>query len=166
MSTELRLDELLRRIDVYGRLAYGGQVAAAMAMLAAPAIFIVASILPFVLWDENRGEALFLWLGGWLLAVLTEAGGIALGFFCWRWSGDWITEWPGYAVGFAIAAIANAVLAYLLTSTPIPIPASFALAIGTAFAVGFVIAGNLAGTKVLAEQRERRLRHRELARRR
>ena len=123
MSSELRLDEVLRRIDVYGRLAFGGQVAAAMAMLAAPAIFVVACILPFALWDDNRGEALFFWLGGWVLAVLTEAGGIAFGVFCWRWSGDWITEWPGYAVGFAIAGAANLVLAYLLTSTPATSPA-------------------------------------------
>ena len=166
MTSELRLDEVLRRIDVYGRLAFGGQVAAAMAMLAAPAIFVVACILPFVLWDDNRGQALFFWLGGWVLAVLTEAGGIAFGVFCWRWSGDWITEWPGYAVGFAIAGAANLVLAYLLTSTPVPVPASFAMAIGAAFAAGFVIAGNLAGTKVLAEQREQRQRERELARRR
>jgi len=166
MSSELRLDEVLRRIDVYGRLAFGGQVAAAMAMLAAPAIFVVASILPFVLWDDNRGEALFFWLGGWVLAVLTGAGGVALGVFCWRWSGDWITEWPGYAVGFAIAGAANTLLAYLLTSTPSPVPASFAIAIGAAFTVGFVIAGNLAGTKVLAEQREQRQREREIARRR
>ncbi|MBI5288900.1 MAG: hypothetical protein HY873_08000 [Chloroflexi bacterium] len=166
MSSELRLDEVLRRIDVYGRLAFGGQVVAAMGMLAAPAIFVVACILPFALWDDNRGEALFFWLGGWVLAVLTEAGGIALGVFCWRWSGDWITEWPGYAVGFAIAGAANALLAYLLTSTPSPVPASFAIAIGAAFAAGFVIAGNLAGTKVLADQREQRQREREIARRR
>ena len=104
------------------------------------------------------------WLGGWALAIATTAGGIALAVFCWRWSGDWITEWPGYAVGFGIASIANLVLAYMLTSTPVPIPLSFAITIGLAFAVGCLVAGNLAGTQVLEEQREAR--QRSLARRR
>ena len=164
MTSDLRLDEVLRRIDVYGRLAFGGQVVAAMAMLAGPAIFVVACILPFVLWNDNRGQALFYWLGGWVLAVATEAAGVAFGLFCWRWSGDWITEWPGYAAGFAIAGVANAALAYMLTTTPIPVPASFAIAMGIAFAIGCVIAGNLAGAHVLSEQREQR--QREIASRR
>ncbi len=164
MTSDLRLDEVLRRIDVYGRLAFGGQVVAAMAMLAGPAIFVVACILPFVLWDDNRSQALVYWLGGWALAIATGAAGVGLGFFCWRWSGDWITEWPGYAVGFAIAAAANIALAYMLTSTPIPVPASFAIAMGLAFAIGCVTAGNLAGAHVLSEQREQR--QREIASRR
>ena len=164
MTSDLRLDEVLRRIDVYGRLAFGGQVVAAMMILAGPILFIVATIIPFYLWDDDRPEALLYWLGGWALGLATLAGGIALGVFCWRWSGDWITEWGGYAVGLAIALVANALLAYLLTSTPVPIPVSFAIAIGLAFAVGCLVAGNLAGTKVLEEQREAR--QRTLARRR
>jgi hypothetical protein len=63
-----------------------------------------------------------------------------------------------------IAIVADLVLAYLLTSTPIPVPASFAITIGLAFAIGCVVAGNLAGTRVLEEQREAR--QRSLARRR
>ena len=135
-----------------------------MAMLAGPIIFVTAIALLFVLWDDNRGEALFYGLGGMALAVATTVAGVAFAFFCWRWSGDWITEWPGYALGFAIAAIANAVLAFMLTSTPIPVPLSFALAMGTAFAIAFVIAGNLAGTQVIPMQRAER--QRSIARRR
>lgn len=155
---------MLRRIDVYGRLAYGGQVVSAMAMFAGPAIFITACILPFALWDDNRGEALFYWLGGWVLAIATGAAGVGFAFFCWRWSGDWITEWPGYALGFAVAGIADLGLAYMLTSTPIPVPVSFALAIGLSFALAVVVAGNLAGAKVISSQREER--QRSAARRR
>jgi hypothetical protein len=164
MTSDLHLDEVLRRIDVYGRLAFGGQVVAAMMIVAGPVLFVVASIIPFYLWNDDRAEALFYWLGGWALAIATIAAGIALGLFCWRWSGDWITEWPGYAVGLGIALVADLMLAYMLTSTPIPVPASFAIAIGLAFAIGCVVAGNLAGTKVLEEQREAR--QRSLARRR
>jgi hypothetical protein len=163
-SNDLRLDEVLRRIDVYGRLAYGGQVVAAMTMVAAPAILVTAVALLVTVWNDNHGEALFYGLGGIVLAVAAEGGGAAFAFFCWRWSGDWITEWPGYAVGFGIAGIANLALAYMLTSTPIPVPGSFAIAIGAAFAFACLIAGNLAGTHVLSMQREER--QRSLARRR
>lgn len=157
-SDDLRLDEVLKRIDVYGRLAYGGQCVAAMAMIAAPVLFIEATVAPFVLWDDNRAEALTFWLGGWAVAAGVEAGAIALAVFCWRWSGDWITEWPGYAVGVGIGIVANGALAFMLTSTPVPVIASFGITIGAAFLAGFIVAGNLGGTKVLVEQRERRMR--------
>jgi hypothetical protein len=91
---------------------------------------------------------------------------VAFAVFCWRWSGDWITEWPGYAVGMGIAAVADAVLAYMLTSTSVPVPASFAITVAAAFGVGCAVAGHLGGMRVLPDQREARERQRELARRR
>lgn len=165
MNGELRFDTVMKRIDVYGRLAFGGQCVAAMAILAAPVLFVTASVLPFYLWDDERGRALLYWLGGWLLAVATGGAGVAVGVIAWRWSGDWITEWPGYAVGFGIAAVADAVLAYLLTSTDIPYYASFLMMIAAAFVAGMLVAGNLAGTRVLDEQ-QRAQRPRPVARRR
>ena len=102
--------------------------------------------------------------GGWALAVAIGAAGVAFGAFCWRWSGDWITEWPGYAVGFGFGAIADAVVAYLLIATAVPIPLSFAIATAAVFAAGFLVAGHLGGMRVLPEQREER--QRALARRR
>ncbi len=158
MTGDLRLDSVMKSIDVYGRLAFGGQCAAAMAMLAGPLIFITATILPFALWDDNRAQALSLWLGGWLLAAGVTAAAVAFAVLCWRWSGDWITEWPGYAVAFGIAGVANAVLAYMLTSTPVPVYVSFAATMGAAALAGIIVAGNLAGTKVLSETRLQRQR--------
>lgn len=164
MTSDIRLDEVLRRIDVYGRLAFGAQVVAAMGLIAGPILLVTSIIACIVVWDDNRGEALFFGIAGALSAIGAFVGSIALEVVAWRWSGDWITEWGGYAVGAAIAIVANALLAYLLTSTPIPIPLSFALCIGAAFTVGVVVAGNLAGTHVLSEQREER--QRALAKRR
>lgn len=146
----------MKSIDVYGRLAFGGQCVAAMAMLAGPLLFVTCAIVPFYVWDDNQAQALLYWLGGWAIAAGAIAGGIALGVFCWRWSGDWITEWPGYAVGFSIAGVAIAVLAWLLTSTPVPIYVSFAATMTGAFAAGILVAGNLAGMQVLSETRQGR----------
>ncbi len=164
MSNELRIDAVLKSIDVYGRLAFGGQCVAAMAMIAAPLLLLTASILPFAVWGDNHREAIAVWLGGWVLALAVGAAGVGFGVFCWRWSGDWITEWPGYAVAFGFAGLGNAGLGYMLTSTPIPIYLSFAIAMSAVFVAGLLVAGHLGGMRVLPEQREQR--ERELASRR
>ena len=117
---ELRLDDVMKKIDVYGRVAFGAQCAAAMAMIAGPLVFVGACVLPFLLWGDDHGEAIVAWIAGWALGIGTGAGGLGIAVFAWRWSGDWITEWPGYAVGFGIAAAADALLAYLLFSTDVP----------------------------------------------
>lgn len=163
-ANDLRLDEVLQRIDVYGRLAFGGQCVAAMAILAAPVLFVTCAIIPFHMWGEDRGDALVYWLGGWALSLAVEASGIAFAVFCWRWSGDWITEWPGYAVGFSFAAAGLGVLAWMLTSTPVPVPLSFAATMAAVFVAGLLVAGHLGGARVLPEQRQER--QRVLARRR
>jgi len=164
MGSDLRLDVVMKTIDVYGRLAFGGQCIAAMAMVAGPLLLVTCSIVPFYVWDDNRVEALTYWLGGWALAVGVTLAGAAFGAFCWRWSGDWITDWPGYVVGFGIAGVANGVLAYMLTSTPVPVYLSFVAAMAAAFAAGALVAGHLGGMQVLAETRQQR--QRAVARRR
>jgi hypothetical protein len=151
---EMSIEQVMRSIDLPGRLAFGGQVVASMAMIAGPLLFITCSIVPWFLWDGHRGEAIATWLGGWALAAGLTAGGVAFAVFCWRWSGDWITEWPGYATCFGIAGIALLVLAYMLTSTPVPIPLSVAVTTGAAFGAGLLVAGHLAGTRVLDETRQ------------
>ena len=160
MNGELRFDSMMKSIDLYGRLAFGGQCVAAMAIIAAPLIFITACVVPFYVWHDDRGEALLLWLGGWGFALAIGAAGVGLGIFCWRWSGDWITEWPGYAVGFAFAAIANAATAYMLVETDVPPYAAFLITISALFVAGFLVAGHLGGAGLLPQQR------RALARRR
>ena len=152
-ATDLTLEKVLKKIDVYGRLAFGGQIVGVMAMLAGVALFITASIVPFFVWDDNRGEAMFYWLGGWATGIGLVANGLAFVLFCWRWSGDWITEWPGYAVCFAVALVALACVAYMMMSTPIPVYVSIAAGTVAAFLIGFAIAGHLAGTQVVEETR-------------
>ena len=156
MNGELRFDVVMKRIDVYSRLAYGGQCVAAMALIAAPILLIAASIAPWMIWGEDHRKALSICLSGIAAAIVVGLLGGAVGVFCWRWSGDWITEWPGYAVAFAFAAVANGIVAYMLTSTDVPIPLSFALAMAALFLAGFLVAGHLGGMRVLPEQREGR----------
>ena len=152
--TDISIEQVMRSIDVLGRLAFAGQCVAAMAMIAGPLLFITCAIVPWFLWGDHRGEAIATWLVGWASAIGIGAGGAALAVFCWRWSGDWITEWPGYATGIGIAVVALLILTYMLTSTPMPIPASVAVTTGAAFGAGFLVAGHLAGTRVLDETRQ------------
>jgi hypothetical protein len=110
-----------------------------------------------LLWSDSRDEALLFWLGGWALAVGVAVAALVLGVFAWRWSGDWITEWPGYAVGFSFALVGDAAIAFMLTSTPIPVPASFAIGMGVVFVLACLVANHLGGARVLPQQRRRAL---------
>src|SRR2546423_13181276 len=92
MNSELRLDSLMKSIDVFGRLAFGGQCIAAMALIAAPPIFVTACVVPFVVRHDNHGEALLLWLCGRAPAVARGAGGIRSGAVLWRWAGAGVTQ--------------------------------------------------------------------------
>jgi hypothetical protein len=166
MGSELRFEQMMKSVDVYGRLAFGAQCVAAMAIVAGPCLLVTFSVLPFYVWDGDHGRAALAMLGGWALAVLVTLLGVALGVFAWRWSGDWITEWYGYAIGFAIAIIADGVLAFMLTSTPVPVYASFLSTAAAAFVVGALVANRLGGSRVLTEQFEQRAHARTLARRR
>lgn len=166
MSSEVRFEQVMRSIDVYGRLAFGAQCVAAMAILAGPLLLITATIWPYYHWDDEHGRALLAMVAGWALAFAVTAAGLGLGFAAWRWNGDWITEWYGYAVGFGIAGVANATLALLLTSTPVPVYLSFIAAIAASFVAGALVANRLGGSRVLDRQVKERNAQRELARRR
>jgi hypothetical protein len=163
---ELRLDVVMKRIDVYGRLAFGGQCAAAMAMIAGPIVLVAAFIVPFVVWQDDVGTAMIWVVAGVAMGVGVTAGGLGVALFAWRWSGDWITEWPGYAVGFGIAAMADALLAYLYFRTDVPGLLALVITVAAAFGIGCLVAGHLGGMRLLPEQREQRLQRRSAAARR
>jgi hypothetical protein len=166
MSSEVRFEQVMRSIDVYGRLAFGAQCVAAMAMLAGPLLLVTASVWPYYYWDDAHTRAVLVMLAGWVLAVAVTAVGLGLGFAAWRWNGDWITEWYGYAVAFGIAGVANTALGLMLTSTPVPVYLSFTVAIAAAFVAGALVANRLGGSRVLDRQLEERNAQRALARRR
>ena len=163
---ELRLDDVMKKIDVYGRVAFGAQCAAAMAMIAGPLVFVAAFIVPFVVWQDDVGPALVWLVAGIALGIGVAAGGFGVALFAWRWSGDWITEWPGYAVGFSIAAIADLLLAYFFFRTDVPGLLSLVITVAAAFGVGCLVAGHLGGMRVLPAQREQRHGRRSMAARR
>lgn len=163
---ELRLDDVMKKIDVYGRVAFGAQCAAAMAMIAGPVVLVAAFIVPFVVWHDEVGSALLWMIAGVAMGIGVTAGGLGTAVFAWRWSGDWITEWPGYAVGFGIAAVADLLLVYLFFRTDVPGLLALVITMAAAFGVGCVVAGRLGGMRLLPEQREQRLQHRRPAARR
>jgi hypothetical protein len=141
---------------VYGRLAFGGQCVAAMAMIAGPVLFITACIVPFAVWGDDRGGAAVL---ARRLGAGDRGGAAASRSARSPGAGRATGSLNGrYAVGFGIAGVATAVLAYMLTSTPVPVYASFAAMMAAAFVAGCLVAGHLGGMRVLPEQREQRQR--------
>ena len=155
---------MIRRIDPIGRVAYGALCISGMATLALPLLLVagVAGGIVFAL-DGEWLKALAFWLLSWAGAVFAAALSLAIFFTAWPLASDWITEWPGYAMGYAVAGVGLALMALLVFVAPVPIYAAVIGPLAATFAVGFGIAGRLPGLRAPSarpRQRARALRRR------
>ena len=145
----------MKSIDVYGRLAFGGQCVAAMAMIAgaAAARHGVHRPVRHLGRQPRRGaRGLARRLG--CSASASRAAGVALGVFCWRWSGDWITEWPGYAVALRHRRRRRRRRSPTCSRRrPSRSTRRSPSRSAAAFVAGLLVAGHLGGMRVLPEQR-------------
>ncbi len=113
---------MIRRIDPLGRASYGVLCIGGMAALSLPVLLVVGVVAGVVYaLDGHEGKAVVVWLGSWGAAALAVALFLAISYVFWPLASDWIMEWPGYAVGFAIAAAALVLMAFLLFVAPVPI---------------------------------------------
>jgi hypothetical protein len=136
----------LRKIDFVGRAAFGSLCVAAMAALAAPLLFgtgVVRLMIELAVGDSS--SAIAWWLGAWSAAL--AAGGLFLLLFytAWPLASDWIIEWPGYVVGFAIAGACLVILSLMVFPLSVPWFLAVPLSALAAFGLGFLLAGTLAG---------------------
>ena len=155
---------MIRRIDPIGRIAYGALCISGMSGLAVPLLLVAGPITGLVYAIDGAG------LKGLTVALLAVAfaalaAGLFFGIFfaAWPLASDWITEWPGYATGFAIGGGGLALMALLVFVGPLPLYAAVIAPLAATFAVGFGIAGRLAGLGAPAAQP--RVRARALRRR-
>ncbi len=155
---------MIRRIDPIGRIAYGALCISGMSGLAVPLLLVAGPITGLVYAIDGDG------LKGLTVALLAVAfaalaAGLFFGIFfaAWPLASDWITEWPGYATGFAIGGGGLALMTLLVFVGPLPLYAAVIAPLAATFAVGFGIAGRLAGLGAPAAQP--RVRARALRRR-
>ena len=155
---------MIRRIDPIGRIAYGALCISGMSGLAVPLLLVVGPIAGLIYVIDGDG------LKGLAVALLAVAfAALAVGLFfgiffaAWPLASDWITEWPGYATGFAIGGGGLALMALLVFVGPLPLYVAVIAPLAATFAVGFGIAGRLAGLGAPAAQP--RVRARALRRR-
>ena len=137
---------MIRRIDPVGRLAYGVLCIDGMAALAFPLLVVIGPIAGVVFAIDGDGsKGLAVWLLSWACALFTAALFFAIFFTMWPLASDWVTEWGGYALGFAIAAVGLAIMAILVFLVPMPLYLAVILPLAATFVAGFAVAGRLAG---------------------
>ena len=144
---------MIRRVDPVGRLAYGVLCIAGMASLAFPLLLVISAIAGSVIAiDGDLTKGLFVWLLGWGCAVFAAVLFFAIFFTMWPLAADWVTEWGGYALGYAIAGAGLGVMAVLVFLIDMPLYLAVISPLAAAFATGFAVAGRLAGLGAPAAQ--------------
>ena len=139
---------MIRRIDPIGRASYGALCIGGMAALSLPVLLVVGVVAGVIsALDGHAGKAVLLWLGSWGAAALAVALFLLISYIFWPLAADWIMEWPGYAVGLAIAAAALVLMALLIFVAPVPLYVAIIVPLGSSFVTGSGIAGRLAGLK-------------------
>ena len=137
---------MIGRIDPIGRIAYGVLCIDAMAALAFPLLLVIGPIAGAVFAiDGDVSKGLAVWLLSWACALFTGGLFLAIFFTMWPLASDWVTEWGGYALGFAIATAGLAIMALLVFLVPMPLYLAVISPLAATFATGFLVAGRLAG---------------------
>ena len=143
---------MIGRIDLVGRVAFGGLCIAGMAGVAIPVLVLAGAIGGIMyLADDNGMKALAVWLGAWGAAAF--AGGLlaAISYAAWPLAADWITEWQGYAAAFAIGAAGLGLMALLLFALTMPLHLAIIVPLAAAFCGGFAVAGLRPGARVTTQ---------------
>ena len=155
---------MIRRIDPIGRVAYGVLCIAGMAALALPVLLVVGVVAGIVFATDGDGmKGLAVWLLSWAAATFAAMLFLAIFYTAWPLASDWIMEWPGYATGFVVAGVGLALMALLVFLVPVPLYLAILVPLTATFAVGWGIAGRLAGLRAPAARP--RVRARALRRR-
>ncbi len=137
---------MIHRIDPIGRTAYGALCIAGMSALAVPLLLVAGPIAGLMYaFDGDMVKGLTVALLAVAFAVFAAALFLAIFFTAWPLASDWITEWPGYATGFTVGGGGLALMALLVFVGPLPLYAAVIAPLAATFAVGFGIAGRLAG---------------------
>lgn len=139
----------LLHLQPLARAAYGVQVVAAMYFFGGLALLVLAvwAGIKVSVGDGDVLRGLALWIGGWAIGLATAAASAGTALFAWRYSGDWVTEWPGYVTGVVAALAGLGLLFWLVFGTDLPRIASALIPAGALFLFGFAVADRLGGQR-------------------
>ena len=152
---------MIRRIDPLSRAAFGGLCIAAMSLEAIPVLLVVGVLGGLgILLVGNIDRALWVWLGSWAAAGFATLLFVAIAYVFWPLASDWITEWPGYVMGFVIGGVGLAFMALVVFVTDWPLAIELSIPFAITFLVGFGLPGwflglRSPGLQTLDHRRER-----------
>ena len=152
---------MIRRIDPLSRAAFGGLCIAAMSLEAIPVLLVVGVLGGLgILLVGNVDRALWVWLGSWAAAGFAGFLFLAIAYVFWPLASDWITEWQGYVMGFAIGGAGLAFMALVVFVTDWPLAIELIIPFLTTFLIGFLLPGwflglRSPGLQTLDHRRER-----------
>ncbi len=139
---------MIGRIDVLSRAALGLLCIGGMAGLALPVLVAAGAIGGIVFAAQgDPAKGLIVWLAAWAAAAFAVALFVAIVYAAWPLASDWITEWPGYAMGFGSGGAGLALMAALVFLAPLPLYAAIALPLGATFVAGFAVPGRFLGLR-------------------
>jgi hypothetical protein len=148
---------VIRSIDPLGRAAYGVICITGMAGVAVPVLATAGVVAGITFWlDGEGGRALAVWLLSWAAAAFAALMFLVGAYIGWPFASDWITEWHGYAGGFATGGVGLALMALLVFATPVPLYLAVIVPLAAAFMAGFGVAGWLPGARTEAGKRRAR----------
>lgn len=131
-------------VPLVSRVVYGVLCIAGMAALAFP-VLVVAGIVGVII--HEGGKAIAVWLLSWAAAVFAVVLFLVIAYTAWPRASDWIVEWQGYALGFAIGGAGLALMALLVFATPLPLYVAVIVPLAATFLVGFAVPGRLLGLR-------------------
>jgi hypothetical protein len=139
---------VIARIDLVGRAAFGLLCIGGMAGVSVPVLAAAGAAGGIVFAAQGDGtKALVVWLAAWAAAAFAVALFVAIAYAAWPLASDWITEWPGYAMGFGVGGAGLALMAALIFLTPVPLYAAVPLPVVATFTVGVVVPGRFLGLR-------------------
>jgi hypothetical protein len=139
----------LFHLQPLARAAYGVQVVAAMYFFGGLALLFLAvwAGVKVGILDGDALKGVAYWLGGWAAGLATMALSAGVALFAWRYSGDWVTEWPGYVTGVVAALLGLGLLFWLVFGTDLPLLLAALIPAGALFVFGFGVADRLGGQR-------------------
>jgi hypothetical protein len=151
---------MIRRYDfLLDRIAFGVLCVDGMCILAVPVLLAVGPIAGIALAIDGNGDrAFWVWAGSWMAALFAAFLVIVFTLVFWPLASDWITEWQGYAAGFAIGGAGLGVMAFTVFITDWPLAWEIIVPLAGTFLTGFLFPGRLLGLgahSALPQERDR-----------